>query len=81
MSATQELTLDGVRRGIDKLKASLANAAPEVAERLLQQLCEANAKAGETWQQAFSRMLRKGDDLAEAITVAHDAAFRARAAR
>ena len=81
MTATEELTLEGVRHGIDKLKATLAKAEPEVAERMLEQLCIANAKAGETWRQAFTRMLREGDDLAEALTVAHDAAFRARASR
>lgn len=81
MSTAEELTLDNVRNGIDKLKESLANAAPEVAERLLQEMCTANAKAGETWEQAFARMLREGDILAEAITLAHDRAFRTRAAR
>lgn len=81
MSAAEELTLDSARRGIDKLKTSLAKAEPEIAERMLEQLCGANAKAGESWQQAFDRMLREGDELAEAITIAHDAAFRARAAR
>jgi hypothetical protein len=75
------LTPEGVRNGIDKLKASLSRAEPEIAERMLEQLCGANARAGETWQQAFTRMLREGDELAEAITVAHDAAFRTRAAR
>jgi len=78
--STEELTREGMRRGIDKLKASLANAAPEVAERVLQDLGETNAKAGESWQQAFNRMLREGDELAEAITLAHDTAFRTRAA-
>jgi hypothetical protein len=81
MSTTQELTLDGVRRGIDKLKETLANADPELAERLLQEICEASARAGETWQQAFSRILHEGDPLAEAVTAAHDRAFRARAER
>jgi len=81
MSDAITLTLDGVRRGIDQLKNTLANSEPEAAERLFQQMCEANAKAGETWHQAFVRMLRERDPLAEAITIAHDAAFRARAAR
>jgi hypothetical protein len=78
---TETLTLDGVRRGIDQLKQSLSNAEPEAAEMLLRQICDANARAGESWQVAFSRLLREGDPLAEAITVAHDAAFRARATR
>lgn len=81
MSATEELTPVGVRHGIDKLKASLSNAAPEVAERLLNDMCSVAAKAGESAEQAFARLLREGDPLAEAITVAHDHAHRARAAR
>lgn len=78
---TEELTREGIRRGIDELRRQLAGADPEVAERVLEELCRANARAGEDWRSAFSRLLRENDPLVEAITIAHDSAFRSRASR
>lgn len=77
----EELTQEGLRRGVDQLRRSLSSAEPEAAEALIRQVCEASAEDGETWEQAFSRLLRDGDPLAEALTIAHDAAFRSRAER
>lgn len=81
MSSAEIITVESVRHGIDELKQQLSTGDPEIAERVLQQLCERNALAGETWHQAFIRLLNERDPIAEAITVAHDRAFRLRAAQ